>query len=103
MKFVASIGTILKTVLVVGGMYALVMWAIDKPQNDDVVEFARRACADEIRGRFDVSNVTTYSVKENNNGYVVRASATLARGGTAKVVCLTNVHGAVKDLSLDER
>jgi len=103
MKIGESIGNIFKVVLVCGCIYAFVKWEFDKPQDDDVSNFAEKACIDEIRDRFDVSTVRTYAVNETNNGYVVRASVTLARGTTAKVNCLTNAHGGVKDIMIEER
>ena len=77
-------------------------WEFIKPQNGDVSEFAEKACVDEIGERFDVSTVRAYAVNENNNGYVVRASVTLVRGTTAKVNCLTNAHGGVKEITIKE-
>ena len=103
MNITKSIGNILKAVVVCGCIYAFVKWEFDKPQYDDVSDFAEKACVDEIRDRFDVSTVRTYAVNESNNGYVVRASVTLVRGTTAKVNCLTNVHGRVKEIMIDER
>lgn len=78
-------------------------WEFTKPQDDDVNDFAEKACVDEIRDRFDVSTVRAYAVNETNNGYVVRASVTFARGTVAKVYCLTNVHGGVKEIMIEER
>ncbi len=103
MKIGETIGDILKAVLVCGCIYGIVKWEFIKPQHDDVIDFAEKACVDEIGDRFDASTVRAYAVNENNNGYVVRASVTLARGTTARVYCLTNVHGGVKEITIEER
>jgi hypothetical protein len=47
--------------------------------------------------------VNVYSVKETNIGYVVRASVTLPKGTVAKVYCLTNTHGGVREITIEER
>ncbi len=103
MKIGETIGDILKAVLVCGCIYGIVKWEFIKPQHDDVIDFAEKACVDEIGDRFDVSTVRAYAVNENNNGYVVRASVTLARGTIAKVYCLTNAHSRVKEITIEER
>ena len=103
MKIGETIGDILKAVLVCGCIYGIVKWEFIKPQHDDVSDFAEKACVNEIGDRFDASTVRAYAVNENNNGYVVRASVTLARGTIAKVYCLTNAHGRVKEITIEER
>jgi len=103
MKVGDTIGYIIKIALLVGIIYGVMKWQdIDLP-GDDVKEFAESACVTEIRHRFDVITVNAYSVNENSNGYTVRASVTLAKGNTAKVNCLTNTHGGVKDITIEER
>ncbi len=99
----ASIGNILKVAIVFGCIYALVKWDFNGTQDDDVRNFAEKACVDEITDRFDTSRVRVYAFNKTNNGYVVRATATLARGNTAKVYCLTNTHGRVKEVMIEER
>ncbi len=103
MKIGASFGLILKAVIVCGCIYAFVKWEFDKPQDNDASDFAEKSCVDEIDDRFDVTTVSAYSVNETNNGYVVRASVTLAKGTRAKVYCLTNTHGRVKEIMIEER
>ncbi len=103
MNIGASIGNLIKVALVLGGIYAFVNWEFMESQDDDVREFAEKACIDEIEDRFDTSTVRVYAVNDNNNGYVVRATATLARGNTAKVYCLTNTHGGVEEVTIEER
>ncbi len=103
MKIGKTIGNILTTVVVFACIYGIMKWEFIKPQDDDVSDFAEKACADEIGDRFDASRVRVYAVNETNNGYVVRASVTLARGTTAKVHCLTNAHGGVKEITIEER
>jgi hypothetical protein len=97
------IGNVLKAALVCACVYGIVNWESIKQQDGAAVDFAKRACVVEIGNRYDVSKVRTYEVNENNNGYVVRASVTLARGTSAKVVCLTNSHGGVNEITINER
>ena len=103
MNIGTAIGNILKAAVVGGCIYAVVTWQFAKTQDDDVGDFAERACVDEIGARYDASTVRAYSVKKTNNGYIVRASITLPRGTTAKVYCLTNAHGGVKEITIEER
>lgn len=98
-----SIGTIVKIGLVAGCAYAVFKWNPINVQDDDSIKFAEKACTDEISSRFNGSNIRIYAVNETNNGYVVRASITLDRGNTAKVVCLTNTHGSVREVTIEER
>jgi hypothetical protein len=98
-----SIGTIIKIGLVAGCAYALLKWSPLSPQDDGSIKFAERACTDEARSRFDGSNIRVYDVNETNDGFVVRASITLAKGNVAKVVCLTNTHGSVREVTIEER
>ncbi|MDH3750980.1 MAG: hypothetical protein OEU90_05330 [Gammaproteobacteria bacterium] len=97
------VGNILLLAAVGAGIYAIVKWEFIKPQDDEASDFAEKACVDEIGDRYDVSTVRAYAVNETNNGYVVRASVTLARGTPAKVYCLTNAHGGVKEIGIEER
>jgi len=97
------IGNVLKVALAGACVYGIVNWESIMPQNDTVVDFAKKACVDEISDRYAVTQVRAYEVNENNNGYIVRASVTLARGEPAKVVCLTNAHGGVREITIDER
>ena len=103
MKIGTAIANILKAALVGGCIYWAVTWQFAKTEDDDVSDFAEKTCVDEIRARYDASTVRAYSVKETNNGYIVRASITLPRGTTAKVYCLTNTHGGVKEITIEER
>jgi hypothetical protein len=98
-----SIDTIIKIGLVAGCVYALLKWNPISLQDDDSIKFAEKACGDEISSRFNASNLRIYAVKENNEGYVVRASISLDNGNTAKVVCLTNTHGSIRDVTIEER
>ncbi len=97
-------GNIVKALIVGGAIYGVVNWQSIEPQSDEITDFAERACIDEINSRFDVSRVRVYSIKQaNNGGLIVRATVTLARGATAKVYCLTNSHGGVKEVTIEER
>ena len=103
MKIGAAIGNIIKAALVGACIYGIVTWQFAKTPDDDVSDFAEKVCIDDIRARYDATTVRAYSVKETNNGYIVRASVTLPRGNTAKVYCLTNTHGGVKEITIEER
>lgn len=98
-----SIHTVVKLGLIAGCAYALYQWAPVNTGDDGSVEFAREACADETRARFDVSGLRVYDVKQSNDGFVVNISVTLGNSNAAKVVCLTNRHGSVRDVMIDER
>ena len=99
----AAIGSILKLALAGACIYALYTWQFAEPQGSEVRAFAEKACVDEIRSSYDVSTVRAYSIKENSDGYIVRASITMNKGGVAKVYCLANRHGGVKEISLEQR
>ena len=85
------------------GAWSLWHWQFAPGGGDDAMNYAETSCVDAIRSRFDVSNVRANSVRPNETGYVVRASMTLARGGVAKVTCLTNDNGTVEDVLVEER
>ena len=97
------VGNLIKAAILLAGIYVIVKWAPIEMQADDKAEFAESACRDAARARYDVSTVRVYDVSKTNNGYVVRITVTLARGTPAKVVCLTNSNGGVRDISIDER
>ncbi len=103
MNIGASIGNVTRVALVLGGIYAFVNWEFMETQDDDVRGFAEKACIDEIEDRFNTSTVRVYAVNDTNNGYVVRATVTLARGNAAKVYCLTNTNGGVEEITIEER
>jgi nitrogen fixation-related uncharacterized protein len=98
-----NLGSLVRVAIVCAVIYGVVVWKGTTSQYDDVTEFAEKACVDEISQRFNAATVKVYAVKKNSNGYIVRATITLARGNTAKAYCLTNTHGGVKDISLEER
>lgn len=60
-----------------------------------------QACRDAINSRFDLTRVRVFDVRENSNGYTVRASGTLGNGGAAKLVCLTSRNGDVRDVTIE--
>jgi hypothetical protein len=94
--------SIIKITVVSACVYAVVKWQFIEPQLDEIGSFAERACVDRMVGRYNADSANVYSVKKNENGYVVRASLTLAKGTTAKVYCLANKHGGVEELILEE-
>ncbi len=103
MKISETIGGVVKAAILFGLIYAVLKWQGVSVLDDDIKDFAEKACITEIGHRFNVSTIRAYAVNENSNGYVVRATVTLAKGGTAKVNCLTNAHGGVKDITIEER
>ncbi len=58
---------------------------------------------DEIDARFDAQSANVYAVDETNRGFVVRASITVRRDTPVKVYCLTNEHGRVEEVRVEER
>ena len=102
MKTGSITGTLVKAAIFVGIAYVAFNWKGLGLTGDDVQAFAESACVDAIRERYDVSRVNPYSIASNSNGYVVRATVTLSKGGSAKAICLTNTHGGVRDISITE-
>ena len=82
-------------------IYAFVKWEFDSPKDNGSREFAEQACVDAIGDRFDTTSIRPYSVNKNSNGYIVRASVTLANGKPAKTYCLTNEHGGVEEVGIE--
>lgn len=103
MKISSFFDSVIKIALLGACIYGLVKFDIIKPPGDDVGDFAEQNCVDEARSRYSLATTSAYSVNENSNGFVVRLSATLSRGGAASIVCLTNEHGNVRDISIEER
>jgi len=97
------VGNLIKVAILLAGIYAVVKWDPIGLRKDDSAEFAERACRDEASARYNVSTARVYDVSETNNGYVVRITVTSSRGNPARVVCLTNAQGGVRDISIDER
>jgi len=92
-----------KAALLVGLIYAVVNWKDDNLLGNGVQDFAEKTCVDEIAQRIDTSRVSTYAIDESNTGYVVHTTVALAKGGNAKVTCVTNRHGGIKDIAIEER
>ena len=103
MNIAKATGSIVKAVILIGIAYGILNWQDINPTDDGVKDFAEKACISEITRRFNVTAVRAYAINENSNGYVVRVTATLAKGNIAKINCLTNVHGGVSDISIEER
>lgn len=95
-------GNIFKLAIFCACIYAVTKWQAAQSGDDDIKEFAEYACLDEIDDRYSFSSLSAYEVKKTDNGYTVRASATTARGTPVKVVCLTNIHGGVRDITINE-
>lgn len=103
MNIGGTIGDFVKAALLFALIYVVLKWQGISLMDDEIEDFAEKACITEIDHRFDVSTINAYAVNKNSNGYVVRLTVTLAKGGTAKVNCLTNAHGGVKDITVEER
>lgn len=103
MKISSVFDNILKVALLAACIYGLVKFDVFNLRGDDSGTFAEESCVDEARDRYSLSALNAYSINENSSGYVVRLSATLSRGGVAKLVCLTNEHGRVKEITIEER
>lgn len=102
MKIRETLNSAAKIAIVIAIGYAAVHWKGFERLGDDMQSFAESACIGAIFERYDVSRVNPYSFDKNSNGYVVRATATLNKGGNAKVSCLTGVHGGVRDIVITE-
>lgn len=103
MKISSVFDSTVKIALLGACIYGLVKFDVINLQGDDVADFAEQSCVDEARSRHALAAAKAYSVKENSNGYVVRLTATLSRGGAASVVCLTNELGTVREITIEER
>jgi len=103
MSIAKSFGNLLAVAIVIGCVYAFLNWESIDPAADDIGEYAKRACADEIASRYDSQSANIYAVDKTNKGYVVRASMTLTRGTPVKVTCLANEHGRIEEVRVDER
>ena len=101
MKISESIGTMVKLAVACGVAYAIMKWQVLDPQDGDISDYAESMCVDAIRDRYDTSMVSTYAVKENTNGYTVRASVTMTNGSVTKAYCLTNDLGGVRDITIE--
>ena len=103
MNISKAIGSIAKAAILIGIAYGVLNWQDINLTDDGVKDFAENACISEITQRFNVTTVKAYAINENSNGFVVRATVTLAKGNTARVNCLTNAHGGVRDITIEER
>jgi hypothetical protein len=97
-----TLSSIIKIAVVGAGVYAVVRWQFIQPQLGEIAEFAEKACVDRIESRFDPERTRVYSVKEDDNGYVVRASLSYSKRSTSKVYCLTNKQGGVREIIIAE-
>ena len=103
MRIGDSINTFLTAAIAVGCIYALWTWQFDESENGNNSAYAESACVDEIGARFAATVVNVYAVEETARGFVVRASATLSKGTSARIYCVTNEFGRVEDVRLLER
>ncbi len=103
MRIADSINTFLTAAIAVGCIYALWIWQFDESKNGDNSAYAESACVDEIDARFAATVVNVYEVEETARGFVVRASATMPNGKSARIYCVTNEFGRVEDVRTLER
>ena len=96
-------GGLIKAAVFCACVYGVVKWDPIDLLEDDVNEFSEKACIDGIRDRYNASTVNVYEIKQSSNGYVVRASVALPRGKRVKGICLINIHGGVREITIDER
>lgn len=96
-------GNLFKLAILCACIFAFTKWQSVESQERGLKRFAENACIDEIDNRYNVSSTKVYNVIDTGNGYSVRASATLNRGAPVKIICLTNTHGGVRDIAIDER
>lgn len=100
-KIGERIGDFVKLAIACAAIYAIVHWQVIGPQDDDLATYAKSMCVDAIRDRYDTTMVSPYAVKENTNGYTVRASITMSTGAVTKAYCRANKQGGVIDVSIE--
>ena len=88
--------------LIVAGVYFFWTGEFGSAGMDQMMNHAEKSCVDEVRSRYDTTNVKANSVQKNANGFVVKVTLTLACGNTARATCLTNHNGSVTDVSIFE-
>jgi riboflavin biosynthesis pyrimidine reductase len=98
-----ALGNLVMLAIIVAGAWYLWNWQFGGGGDSEAMSYAERSCVDELRSRFDTTTVRANSVRENANGFTVRATMTLARGNTARATCLTSHNGRVVDVLVDER
>ena len=97
-----TISNLIVLAIIIFIAYTLWNWKFGAAGGSDLMAYAEKSCIDEVRSRYDTTTVRSNSVRENASGFVVRGSMTLARGNVAKVTCLTNEHGRVRDVIVEE-
>lgn len=103
MKTAGPIGNVVKLALLGAVGYALLEWNPFVSTGSDAEAFAEAACRQAVNARESFSRARVLRVSENPDGYTVRLTATLARGAPAKVVCLANANGGVREIYTEER
>ena len=98
---IKALGNLVMLAIIVVGAWYLWNWKFGGSGNNETMVHAEQSCVDELRSRFDTTTVKANSVRENANGFTVRATMTLARGDTTRVTCLTNHNGSVSDVIVD--
>lgn len=99
----AAIRNAVVLALIGWGAWTLWHWQFGGNGTSEMASVAQRSCVDEARSRYNASGVRAHSVESNSNGFVVKGTLTLARGGTAKITCLTNHNGRVTEMIIEER
>ena len=96
-------GNLVLAAIVAAGIYVFMNRDTLMPTSSGDAAFAEAACEDAAKSRFSLANVRVYRVSKTNSGYLVAATARLAKGSSAKIECLTNVRGGVEEITLEER
>lgn len=103
MKIAGSIGNVVALALLAAGVYAFLEWNPFTTADGGAAAFAESACRQHVSGRAGFARARVFRVSETADGFTVRLSATLDRGGSAKVICLANANGGVRDIEILER
>lgn len=96
-------GNLFPLVILGAGIYYFMQLQGEQAQDGSSDTFAETACVDQVGVRYELSNVRPYEVKVTGSGYTVRLTAKSASGSPVRIVCLTNAHGGVRSISIDER
>lgn len=90
-------------IAVVGAVaYGIWVWQTGAGEDGELREFARHACVEAMRSRYDTARINAYEVDKTATGFTVRASVVLANDRRARVVCVTSPGGGVRTMSLEQ-
>jgi hypothetical protein len=98
---IKALGNLVVLAIILGAAYYLWHWQFGGSGDNEAMAYAEQSCLDELRSRYETTTVKANSVRENANGFTVRATMTLARGNVARATCLTNPNGRVVEVLFD--